>query len=230
MPPIKSKKHHSAGTAVEITNVLGSGASKIKTKIRDIERLLKKKGDVLPADVVVAQERALETLKVELENAQMKNKVKEVAKKYHMVRFFEKKKSLRKYRQAKKEYDALVEKNEGKKEIKKARTKLRHAEVDLCYVVNFPKDKKYISLFPNKDSADAKDENVKKGLLKTEEQRNAFKKEIESMLKEDTLPISLKDILDGKSGERTTLASNFETQKEEEVEANEDEDQDDFFE
>jgi hypothetical protein len=227
MAPIKANKNRSNSTSIEVANVLGAGTAKIKKKMRDIQRLLSKKRDSLPADVILENERALETLKVELQNAEQSLKVKKMAKKYHMVRFFERKKALRKYKQAKKEHDELIADKSEKKEIKKARKRLNHAEIDLAYVVNFPKDHKYIALFPNEEGEKVQDDNVKKGLLQTDEFRNSFKKEIENMVKENRLPISLEDAITGKTGDRMTLASSFITTKEEEIQKQEEEDEED---
>lgn len=227
MAPIKGKRQRTTGATIDVTSALGAGTSKIKKKIRDIQRLIDKKRDVLPADILLANERAIESLKVELGNAQSSLNVKKISKKYHMVRFFEKKKALRRHKNAKKEHDELIANEAEKKEIKKARKKLNHAEVDLAYVVNFPKDRKYVALFANNEGAGASD---KKATGKTEELRNSLKREIEQMMRDGTLPISVEDILAGKAGEKGTLAENFETTKDEEIVVEESDDEDDFFE
>lgn len=235
MPPIKTqRKRSSNGSSIEVASVLGAGTSKIKKKIRDIERLLAKKRDKMPANVIVENERALAALKTELENAEYVGKVKRFSKKYHMVRFFEKKKALRKYKQVKKEYDELERSEEGKdkkelkKELKKLRKKLSHAEVDLAYVVNFPRDRKYIALYPNENEDEELDPGVKKGLIKTEEQKQAFKKEIEQLIKEQSLPVSIEDILSGKKAAKVT--SNNSKFSAPDAAQDYEEEEDDFFE
>lgn len=227
MAPIRGKKR-SNGTAIEVANVLGAGSSKLKKKIRDIERFIAKKRDSLPADVLLENERALETLKVELKNAENLQRVKKLSKKYHMIRFFEKKKALRKYKKAKKEYDELVSNDGEKKEIKKLRKKLTHAETDLLYVVNFPRDVKYVALFPNENDDNGEvDENKKRGAQQTSEIRNALKREIEQMNKTNTLPISLEDVIKGSVVDKTPLASNFETTRVQELATQEQEEEED---
>lgn len=228
MAPIKGNRKRSNGASIEVANVIGAGTSKIKKKMRDIQRLLMKKRDVLPADVLLENERALETLKVELQNAEQQHTVKKLSKKYHMVRFFEKKKALRKYKQAKKQADELISTEAEKKEIKKAKKALKVSEIELAYIVNFPRDRKYIALFPNESGNKTDDdEKTKVGLLQTDEMRSAFKKEIEQMIKDNTLPISLKDIIAGNTGEKMTMASSFATTKEEEPEQQEEEEEED---
>lgn len=227
MAPIRGKKR-SNGTAIEVATVLGAGSSKLKKKIRDIERFIAKKRDSLPADVLLENERALETLKVELKNAENVQRVKKLSKKYHMIRFFEKKKALRKYKKAKKEYDELVSNDGEKKEIKKLRKKLTHAETDLLYVVNFPRDVKYVALFPNENDDNGEvDENKKRGAQQTSEIRNALKREIEQMNKTNTLPISLEDVIKGSVVDKTPLASNFETTRVQELATQEQEEEED---
>ncbi|CCH41660.1 rRNA-processing protein [Wickerhamomyces ciferrii] len=227
MPPVK-KQRRSNGVSVEVASVLGSGTSKINKKIRDIERLLNKRRDKLPSNVIIENERALQALKTEKLNVERSQKVKKISKKYHMVRFFERKKALRKYKQAKKQYDSLVEDEKSdKKEIKKAKKVLGHCEIDLLYTVNFPKDIKYISLYPSETSEDL-DESTKKGLIKTEEDRNSYKKQFEKMLKEGTIPVSIDDILKGdyKLNDYNEVHEAPDSVKHDDVE----EEEDDFFE
>lgn len=227
MPAIKNSQRRSNGVAVEVASVLGSGTSKISKKIRDIERLLSKRRDKLPANVIVENERALAALRIEKKNATKIQQVKKNAKKYHMVRFFEKKKALRKYKQAKKEYDQLISSNSEKKEIKKAKKKLSHCEIDLAYVVYFPKSCKYIALYPTNSSESEKDETLRKGLLKTEAERNQYKKQYEQMIKDGS--ILVEDIL---KGETAATQQSIQDQEDEAPDAAQEQDdaEDDFFE
>ena len=68
-----------------------------------------------------------------------------------------------------------------RKDIKKARKQLRHGEIDLAYVILFPKTEKYISLYPSPNDEDQTDPNVIKGLKITEERRREFRKYIEKL-------------------------------------------------
>jgi G3E family GTPase len=61
--------------------------NRLKTKIRDLTRLLRRP-DHLPADVLVVQERALAGYKQALEGIEREKRKKEMIGKYHMVRFF----------------------------------------------------------------------------------------------------------------------------------------------
>lgn len=198
MPKTESDRRKPRRDQVEVADVLGHGAAKLKKRIRDIERLLKK--DNLKADIRIGNERALKSLKIDLESTQLNLKAKNLAKKYHMVRFFEKKKAIRKYKQAKKLFDD-VSSTEVKQDIKKARRVLKHCETDVFYVVLFPKTEKYISLYPNPKDEDEKttsNPKAKKGMQQTNERKSQFKKEVEKLIESKTLGFTIEDIISGK--------------------------------
>lgn len=176
----------------------GESSAKLKKSRRDIQRLLKKPD--LPANVRTQKEKMLQAIELQLEMLSTKAKARKTAKKYHMVRFFERKKALKKYKAAKKEMDALVEKDQdgsSKKEIKKARKKLSQCELDLLYVVNFPKDEKYISLYPTSKEENELEE-VRKARQKTDDKRLEVRKTIKEQNENGTIPITLEEILAGK--------------------------------
>lgn len=222
----KFEKRRGNGASIDVAGILGGGAAKAKKKIRDIERLLKR--DNLPANVRAENQRALKALKIDLEGTQEQLKVKKIAKKYHMVRFFERKKALRKLKQAKKAHDEVAEK-EVKKDIKKARKVVRHCEIDFAYTVLFPKNEKYISLYPNTDNnQDITNPKVKKGILESEEKRRDFKKKVEKLITDNSLPFTFEDALAGK----TIAVDDRVTALTREVDAPEEskQEEDDFFE
>ena len=179
-------------SSLQLASVIGAGANKIKKQIRNVERLLQKRRDVLPDTVIVEKERMLEGLKFELKEAELRQVGRKNAKKYHMVRFFERKKALRRYKQASKKVIADPEN-------KRFQNELRDCTIDLCYVVNFPRLSKYIALYPT-GSSDAKElsEEVKKGLDSTDAKRTEFRNLVAKQLDEGTLPVSLSQILEGK--------------------------------
>ncbi|KAI5964345.1 uncharacterized protein KGF55_002287 [Candida pseudojiufengensis] len=238
MPKTQPQKKYvkkSNNDPIEVSKVINTGSSsKLKKKIRDIERLLKKAEEPnskLPANKKVEYSRALKGLKIELEQSQLNLKQKTNATKYHMVRFFERKKAIRKLKQIRKTFEE-VQKTEVKKDIKKVRKQLRHGEIDLLYVVLFPKSEKYISLYPSSNDEDLNDPNVKAGLRKTDARRTEFKKQVENLLKENKLTFTIDDILQGK--QIKTLEIEHKPTKEidapeTKVESKEEE-EDDFFE
>ena len=195
----KNAKPRGLGASTAVSDILGGGSAKINKKIRDISRLLKK--DNLPAHVRVENERTLKALRVELSNTERVSKAKKTAKKYHMVRFFERKKAIRKLKQARKHLEEMKA-TDVRKDVKKARKVVHHSEVDVAYVVLFPKEEKYISLYPNakenEDASTTNNEKAKLGQQRTEKRRREFRKQVEDQLNENKLPFLIDDVLEGK--------------------------------
>lgn len=208
----------------DLSDVFGSSV-RTRKKIKSIEGLLQR--DNLPADVRIEKERALKALRAGLKNTLFRLKTQKRARKYHMVRFFERKKALRKLKQAKKALEKVT--LDGvKKDIKKARRAIHHCEVDVAYAIMFPKSEKYISLYAV-ESEDL-DENEKKGKLITGEKRLQFKKKVEELIKSGRLPFAFEDALEGKTITVDTIKW---TEPKEEIDAPAKvpmEEEDDFFE
>lgn len=199
-----------------------------KQKIKSLEHFLKR--DDLKADLRIDRERALKALKADLKNTKLKLKTQRLAKKYRMVRFFEKKKAIRKLKQAEKAYNAALEAG-VKKDIKKARRVRFHCQVDVAYVIMFPKSEKYIALYPTGPVAtEVEDENVKKGMILTDAQRLEFKKKVEELIELDRLPFTFEDILAGKQIEVDAFTWPRETKDVDAPEKDAAEEEDDFFE
>ncbi|XBW36886.1 hypothetical protein QEN19_002465 [Hanseniaspora menglaensis] len=164
-----SGKSFRSNNRQDLESIINSGSNKIKRKIRDIERLLAKKKDTLPDTILIEKERYLKTLNLELRNNELKQKAQKYSKKYHMVRFFEKKKSLKNYKKA------VSEKKED----------LQKEQLELLYAHNFPKCEKYVSLYPKETDA-------------SNEEKFFYLKEIEKHWKNNTLPLTIQDIMNGR--------------------------------
>ncbi|CAR27819.1 ZYRO0D07326p [Zygosaccharomyces rouxii] len=187
-----------------------AGTNKIKKRIRDLERLLARKRDTLPDTILIEKERSLDALRHELNQAHLKQKIRKNATKYHMVRFFERKKALRRYKQALKKNDA---------------DEILQSKIDLCYVVNFPKGEKYVAIFPNNEGDSTK----------TGQRRESFRAIVAKQLENGTLPVSLEDILQGKRLGNNGTGVAFDEDSEDEKEPlpkaeEEEEEEDEFFE
>lgn len=118
------------------SNVSTGGS--IKKMIRDTTRLLNRPN--LPADLRREQERKLAALQVALTDRVQAETEREMAVKYRMVKFFERKKALRRLASAQAKNDAKA---------------VAEAQLDLAYILHFPKDRKYISLFAANETTDA---------------------------------------------------------------------------
>ena len=122
----------------------------LEVRISECKRRLAK--DTLPADVRRTQERILQSLTREQQQLEKEKRVKKLGSKYKAVRFFEKRKVTRRLKGAIKR--ALnttdeVSSEELQREVTDVRKKLN-------YIVHFPLDQKYVSLFASSETADEK--------------------------------------------------------------------------
>lgn len=245
-------KETSTAVGVDLTRALAHGSSGIRKKMRDITRLLQR--DNLAADIRIANERALKTLKLELQKVQGDQKERKFAQKYHKVRFFERKKAIRFYIKSKKSVDALneqiaeIEANEDKeagrelkKQLKKEKRVFGHSQIDLAYVLNFPKNEKYIALYAtNTTPVEKLPKKAQAGIKASNERKEEFKKLFAEQLNEGTLEVGLEEGLRKEKSEETAEKSNRgrssanqvnkKSQQIDDVEAVTENEKDDFFE
>ena len=123
-------------------------------RIRDITRLLSR-----PNIDEVSREsltREIERLKAQQDTNVRNEKEKQIAIKYHGIKFFERKKALRNILQVQKKISDASLKD---KELKKLEKEKASHMTDLAYILYYPKSMKYISLFVAGD-----DENSEKSL------------------------------------------------------------------
>ncbi|KIJ95096.1 hypothetical protein K443DRAFT_683278 [Laccaria amethystina LaAM-08-1] len=137
-PSKKARKHRHRH---EKESNSAPGLQKLKASLRQTRRLLAK--DNLAADVRVETERRLKALEAELHQAEIANKERALAVRYHKVKFFERQKVTRKLKQAK----ARLESASGS-EKETIASEVSALRVDLNYTLHYPKSQKYISLFP----------------------------------------------------------------------------------
>lgn len=230
---------------VDLTKALSHGITGIRKKMRDISRTLNRGN--LSADIKIANERALDTLKIELEKVQEEQKEKKYALKYHKVKFFERKKAVKRYNRSKKEVEELEKKiNEDKeheaelkKNLKKAKRVYMHSQIDLAYVFNFPRNMKYISLYSITDpNSKELPERARKGVKETNAKREELRKRFAEELKQGKLEVSLEQALKDPSSRNKKHQERRSNQRQEvqidsrngKKEAHEEEEEDDFFE
>ena len=116
----------------------------MQKKIRDIERLIRKKGET---DELLAK---LTELKSEKKANEVSLLEKKHAEKYHMVKFFERKKLVRKIISL----DSKIAADDSKKVQAKLTAEREKLVDDLCYVLYYPKSMKYIAIFANNNEDD----------------------------------------------------------------------------
>ena len=118
--------------------------SSLKQQLRGVERLLKR--DLTP-EARAVHEKKLREIKNSMENKKKQELERKYSKKYHMVKFFEKKKVTRAIKKV--ERQLMEEKDE--QAIMKLREEEEQLREDLDYIVHFPNDMKYVSLFKTAD-------------------------------------------------------------------------------
>ncbi|KAF2455961.1 hypothetical protein BDY21DRAFT_365173 [Lineolata rhizophorae] len=116
---------------------------RVKKRIRDIERLLRKQ-DIKNADARVELERELVTCKHELERNESGKKRQKMIAKYHKVRFFDRQRATRRLKRLKKKRWGDLSPGE----LSKLDEEVYEAEVDLNYTLYYPLEERYSSLFP----------------------------------------------------------------------------------
>ncbi|KAF4335634.1 rRNA-processing efg-1 [Fusarium beomiforme] len=120
-----------------------------KKRTRTIERLLNRNQD-LPANVRNDLERELGALKATVSDKAFQKLRSAMISKYHMVRFFERKKASRLAKQLRKKIDE-TESTEADA-IEALKRDLHVAEVDEAYTQHFPHAEPYISLYTSTKS------------------------------------------------------------------------------
>ncbi|XRB14722.1 rRNA-processing protein EFG1 [Pseudoscourfieldia marina] len=131
MPPAAAKQPKGGGIASARSLARsGTGTGGYKRAIRGVERLLAKES--LPAEVRKAHEAKLKQLQAEAEKWATAQRESKIAKRYHKVKFFEKRKLVRKL--AKLQRDAAPA------------SAVDAVKADLMYVKHFPPGEKYVSL------------------------------------------------------------------------------------
>ncbi|KAG1140633.1 hypothetical protein G6F37_008945 [Rhizopus arrhizus] len=200
------------------------GASKIRKKMRDMQRLLKNK-ERLPAQAITESKRKLRALQYELGERLIDEKERKMASKYHKVKHFERKKVERKIKQKKKSLEE--EKEEDKK--KKIQADLDELKIKELYIREYPKTVPYVSLYPKENENDEVSvtrkqrilSEIKSALANGDKNLHEFKKSYREKYKQKLI----------KQGDIVIepLAEDEEQPKEEEKNRI-DEDEDDFFE
>ncbi|KAK6523274.1 18S rRNA maturation protein [Orbilia ellipsospora] len=161
--------------------------AQLRKKIRDLTRLLSTPSTTsssssstkgkLPATARIDTERALAAYKLELSSQQQSSKVTALQKRYHKVRFFERRKASRLLSRLHKQKLALStspsattskpgKEDGGDATEKELDDKIHQAEIDLNYIMHYPPLEKYISLYkPGTDkSTNEKRENIRKDI------------------------------------------------------------------
>ncbi|KAJ2715882.1 18S rRNA maturation protein [Coemansia spiralis] len=161
----QQKKHEPAGSGTQLPASLTS----CKKQVRSLSRLLNRPGLASTARVEMERKlKALTILQSQMTNAQ---KDKANATRYHGIKFFERKKIIRRL-------DKL-DKLPAAEQTDKTQDEKERLLVDLNYTTYYPDEHKYISLFPADPSKTTED---------TKERREAIRTSIAEAMESGELP------------------------------------------
>ncbi|PYH40946.1 Efg1 domain-containing protein [Aspergillus saccharolyticus JOP 1030-1] len=210
--------------------------NELKKRIRAVKRLLAKPD--LPADVRVTQERALKGYEHELEtetqnrerdgqDAERKKQSRErnkMIKKYHFIRFLERKTATKEIARLERLQKALTENTEldaatRDKKLASVAKKLHVANVNLNYTIYFPFMEKYIALYADgkksKKPADGAEETepIEADDAATVAEKNAMWKTVEQCMKDGTLEALQKRNMDQDNTAETSESAALKSEK-----------------
>ncbi|KAL6236560.1 hypothetical protein BDW75DRAFT_206338 [Aspergillus navahoensis] len=135
--------------------------NELKRRIRDVKRLLAKPD--LSADKRVIQERALAGYEKELAGEERRRERSRMIKKYHFVRFLDRKTATKEVKRLTRKRDELAKDNDideatKQKKLEKLEARMHTANVNLNYTIYYPLTEKYISIYAEKKKKKSKDQ------------------------------------------------------------------------
>ncbi|KAI0123317.1 hypothetical protein BJ170DRAFT_105060 [Xylariales sp. AK1849] len=152
------ERQHIPGTAPTRSNKKGKKVKAnpdnmnwVKKRARTLERRFRT-GQNLPADTQNNLERELAHHKQKIEEADEDKKRKQMIQKYHMIRFFERKKADRLAKQIETQLKEMEnQRNPDPAEKEKLERDLHTAQIDSLYAKFFPYRERYVSIYAAKD-------------------------------------------------------------------------------
>ncbi|PBP26598.1 putative nuclear protein involved in pre-rRNA processing [Diplocarpon rosae] len=158
--PKPAKKPRKYEPPVYRKQVHASSVNAIKKRIRDVSRKLERT-DNASAEKKLEDERALTAYKQELADAEAEKTRQKMITKYHMVRFFERKKASRQLKKLRKQLLTAG----STEEVESLKAQMHIVEVDLNYTQYHPLSETYVSLYPTADSQEKEGESMKVGKM-----------------------------------------------------------------
>ncbi|TQV94596.1 nuclear protein involved in pre-rRNA processing [Cordyceps javanica] len=178
-----------------------------KKRTRSIQRMMAR-NDEIPANLRNDMERELAAHKNTIADKSFQRRRSAMISKYHMVRFFERKKATRLVKQLKRNLEAATDDEERSR----LQADLHIAEVDEAYTMHHPHAETYVSLYGNTKKEGDEDEDDEEGEKKTPAAKAALAAERPPMWKvvEKTMeegPDALRQLRERRSSTGDTDAS-----------------------
>lgn len=140
----------------------------LKSRLRSLTRSLTSTyAEKLPANVRVTQERELAALRSEIQRLEGQKLRKKMIERYHMVRFFERRKAERALKKAERKLRDMRKNDAPIDETKVVEEEIWRREVDVNYTIYSPLAWKYCSLYPPKSGQDDHEENGNEEAIQT---------------------------------------------------------------
>ncbi|KAJ2557312.1 18S rRNA maturation protein [Coemansia sp. RSA 1933] len=223
-PYEQKQRHGNSNKTNKYSEKLPTSVSTCKRQIRDINRLLAKDAG-LPSTKRVEFERRVKALEIQKEKLNDVRSTKANASRYHGIKFFERKKVLRKLAQA--------EKKQKSEESSETDELIQDLLVNLNYTTYYPDEVKYISLYPADPSKTPPEVLEKQSMI-----RSAIRVAIDnSTLPTDPRLVQAKDRKAIRKNNRTLLRTVSLAHGHEDIgsdsdqkDNDDDDDEDDFFE
>ncbi|KAL5003801.1 hypothetical protein BDV10DRAFT_3410 [Aspergillus recurvatus] len=203
--------------------------NELKRRIRDVKRLLAKPD--LSADKRVIQERALAGYEKELADEERRRERSRMIKKYHFVRFLDRKTATKEVKRLARKRDELAkDKDTGEatkqRKLEKLEARLHTANVNLNYTIYYPLTEKYISIYAEKKKKNNKDqdedEDVEEETTKQEEavaaattaEKKAMLQTVEKCMQDGTLDLLREGKLNSNTGSGAEAGMKMRTKSE----------------
>ncbi|PYI18281.1 hypothetical protein BO99DRAFT_444004 [Aspergillus violaceofuscus CBS 115571] len=213
--------HHSRKKVFLKKNPDFTSVNDLKKRIRAAKRLLAKPD--LPADVRVTQERALLGYERDLEEEMQSRERSKLIKKYHFVRFLERKTATKEIARLTHKEKELTENTPDmdaatrEKKLASVAKKLHVARVNLNYTIYYPLTEKYIALYADvkknkkaeggQGDVEAEQDQDQEDAAGAAEKSSAMWKTVEQCMKDGTLDL----LRDGKLNNKERKAKSTDT-------------------
>lgn len=227
--PGNKGKGKSGGGSGDAKEGAAKSNKSLKNQVRSLERFIKRDG--LSPIIIREKQKEIEKLKGLMESKTAQENERNMATKYHKVKFFERVKVDRKVKQLRKNI-AIVSKDEdtmsgpGAKKMKKLKNELNEFRNKAKYIKYFPKGEKYISLYV----ADEKDEKLMSARKAFMKAAIAEAKEAEANGEKEAADVFAEAVGRDKREKKLGLTKGGKAaQEDDEDSAAEVEEQDDFF-
>lgn len=139
----------------------------VRGQIRGLKRLMAHRAKVMTPQERQAREEELRSLEALAVDRERRERERKLAKKYHMVKFFERRKIERRLESVGERIIRVMATEDNETSLKELKKRKEELEKDLQYVTCFPKDRPYVALYPTNghtDTSRSQIEEIRRGI------------------------------------------------------------------